>query len=231
MKINPPNAYTILKKAENKIKNLGKNPSAQDYREIKELAQQARIAAEKELKDSYKNNHLKEKVDNSLDTIFEKFAKVFKYTPKNKDTNLSKSIIHAVLIGNILKDLATGVISTTQSFTNPDLTKEKRLFMGSYDIMACITTVILSYLFGPMAVDKIMNGYKKALKPLDGHPKQAFIIAGLTTFTSLALQSIGAKRMFAPAISTPMAGKLKDKIEKHEKMRNKSRSADFGQRA
>ena len=60
-----------------------------------------------------------------------------------------------------------------------------------------------------------MNGYKKALKPLDNHPKQAFIIAGLTTFTSIVLQSIVAKRMLAPAISTPLAGKLKNKIEEY----------------
>ena len=215
MKIVPPNAYTILQNAERKIKNLGKKPSAQEYKEIKELAKQARIAAEQELQDSYKIKPFKTKVDKTLDKIFEKFAKVFKYTPKNKAENLSKSIINAVLIGNILKDLATGIISTSQSFTNPDLTKEKRLFVGSYDIMACITTVIISYLFGPMAVDKIMKGYKKALKPLDGHSKQAFIIAGLTTFTSIVLQSIVAKRMLAPAISTPLAGKLKNKIEEY----------------
>lgn len=217
MKLNPPNAYTILQKAERKIKELGKKPSTQDYKEIKELARQAKIAAEKELQDSYINKPFKAKVDKFTDKVFEKFAKVFRYNPKNNAGNLSKSIINAVLIGNILKDLATGIISTSQSFTNPDLTKEKRLFVGSYDIMACLTTVIISYLFGPMAVDKIMNGYKKALKPLDKHPKQAFIIAGLTTFTSIVLQSIVAKRMIAPAISTPLAGKLKTKIEEHNK--------------
>ena len=213
MTITPLSAYKILQNAESKIKQLGKNPSAQDYREIKELAQQARLAAEQELLDSYKTRPAKEKIDKFLDKIFEKFAKVFKYN--SKDGDLSKKIINAVLIGNILKDLATGIISTSQSFTNPDLSKEKRLFVGSYDIMACITTVIISYLFGPMAVNKIMNGYKKALKPIEGYPKQAVIIAGLTTFTSIVLQSIVAKRMIAPAISTPLAGKLKNKIEEH----------------
>ena len=222
MKITPPNAYTILQDAERKIKKLGRKPSAKDYKEIKELAQKAKAAAEKELQDSYKNKPFKARIDKFLDKIFEKFAKTFKYTPNNKTANLSKSIINAVLIGNILKDLATGIISTSQSFTNLDLTKEKRLFVGSYDIMACITTVIISYLFGPMAVDKIMSGYKKALKALDGHPKQAFIVAGLSTFTSLVLQSIVAKRMLAPAISTPLAGKLKNKIEKHNNIQNRN---------
>lgn len=215
MTITPLNSYTILQEAKTKIKNLGQNPGAQDYKEIKELAIRARIAAEQELQDSYKNKPIKKKIDTFLEKIFEKFAKAFKFIPKNKGLNLSKTIINAVLIGNILKDLATGIISTSQSFTNPDLSKEKRLFVGSYDIMACITTVIISYLFGPMAVDKIMNGYKKALKPLNGCPKQAIIIAGLTTFTSIVLQSIVAKRMIAPAISTPLAGKLKNKIEEH----------------
>ena len=218
MTITPLNAYKILQNAETKINQLGKNPSAQEYREIKELAKQARLAAEQELQDSYKTKPFKEKVDKFLDKIFEKFAKAFKH--KTKDEDLSKKIINAVLIGNILKDLATGIISTSQSFTNPDLSKEKRLFVGSYDIMACITTVIISYLFGPMAVNKIMNGYKKALKPLNGYPKQAVIIAGLTTFTSIVLQSIVAKRMIAPAISTPLAGKLKNKIEEHNNKQN-----------
>ena len=212
MSITPLNSYSILQNAEAKIKSLGNNPTAQDYQEIKELAKQARIAAEQELQDSYKNKPFKKRVDHILEKTFEKFAKAFKHTPKGG--NLSKTIINAVLIGNILKDLATGVISTSQSFTNPDLSKEKRLFVGSYDIMACITTVIISYLFGPMAVDKIMNSYKKALKPLNGNPKQSIIIAGLTTFTSIVLQSIVAKRMIAPAISTPLAGKLKNELEK-----------------
>ena len=220
MNITPLNANTILQNAENKIKNLGKNPSAQEYKEIKELAIQARKLAEQELQDSYNNKPFKKKVDGFLEKTFEKFARAFKYTPKTKGGDLSKTIINAVLIGNILKDLATGVISTSQSFTNPDLSKEKRLFVGSYDIMACVTTVIISYLFGPMAVDKIMNGYKKALKPLSGNPKQAIIIAGLTTFTSIVLQSIVAKRMIAPAISTPLAGKLKNKIEEYKNSKN-----------
>ena len=211
----PENSYSILQSTKNKIKNIGKNPSAKDYAEIKELARQARQLAEKELQDSYNNKPLKKKVDNWLEKVFVKFAKAFKYVPKNKGGNLSKNIINAVLIGNILKDLATGIISTSQSFTNPDLTKEKRLFVGSYDVMACITTVIISYLFGPMAVNKIMNSYKKALKPIENYPKQAVIIAGLTTFTSIVLQSIVAKRMIAPAISTPLAGKLKNKLEEH----------------
>ena len=215
MTIAPLNAYTVLQNAENKIKNLGKNPSAKDYQEIKDLAVQARKLAEQELQDSYNNKPIKKKVDNCLEKIFEKFAKAFKFTPKTKGGDLSKTIINAVLIGNILKDLVTGIVSTSQSFTNPDLSKEKRLFVGSYDIMACVTTVIISYLFGPMAVDKIMNSYKKTLKPLNGHPKQAIIIAGLTTFTSIVLQSIVAKRMIAPAVSTPLAGKLKNRIEEY----------------
>lgn len=220
MTITPLNAYKILQNAERKIKLLGKNPSAQEYKEIKELAKQARAAALQELQDSYKTKPVKAKIDKFLDKIFEKFARAFKY--KSTDVDLSKKIINAVLIGNILKDLATGIISTSQSFTNPDLSKEKRLFVGSYDIMACVTTVIISYLFGPMAVNKIMNTYKKALKLIDGYPKQAAIIAGLTTFTSIVLQSIVAKRMIAPAISTPLAGKLKNKIEEHNNKQSKN---------
>ena len=222
MNITPLNSYQALTNAQNKIRNLGQQPTPEDYAEIKKLARQARLLAEEELQKSYKTKPLKEKIDKGLEFIFEKFAKAFKYTFKNKSTNLSKTLINAVLIGNILKDLATGIVSTSQSFTNPDLSKEKRLFIGSYDIMACLTTVTISFLFGPMAVNKIMNGYKKALNVLNGNPKQAIIISGLTTFTSIVLQSIVAKRMIAPAISTPLAGMLKSKLEKTDNQKQQT---------
>ncbi len=213
MNITPLNAYTNLQKTQEQIKALGNNPTTEDYKKIKEMAQDTIRMAEQELQDSYKTKPFKKKVDGYLSNIFEKFAKTFAHSAKGKSGNLSKTIINAVLIGNILKDLATGIVSTSQSFTNPDLTKEKRLFMGSYDIMACLTTVAISYVFGPMSVDKIMNSYKKLLSPLKGTPKFAVVIAGLTTFTSIVLQSIIAKRMIAPAISTPLAGMLKSKLE------------------
>ena len=93
MTIAPLNAYTMLQNAKNEIKNLGNNPSAQAYKKIKELASQARIAAEQELQDSYNNKPFKKKVDKFLEKIFEKFAKAFRFVPKNKGGDLSKTII------------------------------------------------------------------------------------------------------------------------------------------
>ena len=56
------------------------------------------------------------------------------------------------------------------------------------------------------------------MKPLEGHSKQGFIIAS-TTFTFIVLQSIVAKRMLAPAISTPLTKILKNKIEEYNNIK------------
>ena len=152
--------------------------------------------------------------------MFEKFAKLFNKEGGHKTKDLGKTIINAVLIGNILKDLMTGIVSTSQSFTNPDYSKEKRLFMGSYDVMACLTTIVLSFILGPMSVNKITGLYKKMLKPIEKTPRYNMVINGLSAVTAIVLQSIVAKRVIAPAISTPLAAKMKKKLEDNAQKQN-----------
>ncbi len=208
-----PPAYLSLKNVESCIKRLGPNPSSEDYRIIKEMAAKTRELAQKEIEQNLLNNKFSQKTDNFIMKIFEKFAIFFnKKGGKNTD-DLGKTIINAVLFGNIFKDLMTGIVSTSQSFTNTDYSKEKRLFMGSYDIAACLTTITLSYILGPMSVNKINNGYKKLLQPLKKMPAYNMALNGLSAVTLIILQSIIAKRAIAPAISAPLAAKMKKKLE------------------
>lgn len=208
-----PPSYVSLKNVEKSIKSLAPNPSAENYRNIKEMAVNTRKLAEKEIEQNLSNNKFSQKADKFITKVFENFAKFFnKKDGKNSD-NLGKTIINSVLFGNIFKDLMTGIVSTSQSFTNTDYSKEKRLFMGSYDIAACLTTITLSYILGPMSVNKINKGYKNLLKPLKKMPAYNMALNGLSAVTLIVLQSIIAKRVIAPAISTPLAAKMKKKLE------------------
>ncbi|MBR1424876.1 hypothetical protein IJ579_04870 [bacterium] len=212
--IPPINSYESLKRVNKMINHLGKNSSTEDYKQIKELAAQTCELAQRELDEKLLTNKFYRQIDEFLTKTFEKFAKLFNKEGGHKTNDFGKTIINAVLIGNILKDLMTGIISTSQSFTNPDYSREKRLFMGSYDVMACLTTVVLSFIFGPMSVNKITSGYKRILKPLEKTLRYNMVINGLSAFTAIVLQSIIAKRVIAPALSTPLAAKMKKKLEK-----------------
>ena len=183
---------------------------AQEAQEIEKLAQQ-------ELIKEQKTNKLKGNIDNFLENMFIKFSKTFNPKSPSPKKDLGKAVINAVLMGNIFKDLMTGIVSSTQSFTNPDFSKEKRLFIGSYDVAACLTTITTSFILGPMVVDKIKNGYKKVLKPLKHSNKYDMCLLGLTSISAIVLQSIVAKRMIAPAISTPLAGIMKEKLQEKTK--------------
>ena len=216
-KIPPINSYESLKSVNKIINNLGKNPTSNDYKQVKEFAAQTCELAQNELDKKLSTNKFHKKTDAILTKVFEKFAKLFNKEGGHKTNDWGKTIINAVLIGNILKDLMTGIVSTSQSFTNPDYSREKRLFMGSYDVMACLTTIVLSFIFGPMSVNSITNGYKKLLKPLEKTPRYNMVINGLSAFTAIVLQSIIAKRVIAPALSTPLAAKMKKKIEEQTK--------------
>jgi hypothetical protein len=214
--IKPPNSYDILREAQLLAKKLGKNPSAQDCDRVKELAARARKLAETEIANSFKTNKTKAKVENFTTKIFEKFAKTFNKFGGGKKSDLGKIIIMSVLIGNIIKDYFNGVVSATQQYLNPDLSPERKKFLCIYDLLCTNITAVLSVALGPMALNKITQGYKRVLKPLEGKPKQAMIINGLSAFTTLALQHILAKRIIAAGISAPLAGKLKEKFNEKQ---------------
>ena len=222
---NPKSSHELMNDIQTEIEKLKLKPqkeiTADEYKKIKLIANEARKTAEKELADRISKNKIETIIDTLLEKTFGKFSQWFSKPNSlktgNKPIDLTKTIVMSVLIGNLMKDVMIGAMTTTISYTNPDLPKEKRIFVGTYDLLIVLVTLASSAILGPGLINKIMNGYKKILKPIEGLPKQAAIIGGLSTFTSFALQTIIAKRIIAPVIATPLSGKLKNKINKKNK--------------
>lgn len=214
-KIKPIKAYQAYKELQQAIKTLPKNPSTEDYRKIKEMASFVKELAQKEINTNLGKSSFNQNIDKILTHTFEKFASFFNKVGGHNCKDFGKTIVQGVLYGNIFKDLMTGIVSSSQSFTNPDYSKDKKLFMGSYDVMACMTTVLLSFILGPLSLNKINNGYRKLLQPLANTPKYNLVLNGLSAATTIILQSIIAKRVFAPALSTPLAGIMKKQLDKN----------------
>ncbi len=175
-----------------------------------ETENQAKIEAKGKL-----NTKFGAKLDKTLDNVFtwvvKKFGKSDRLISKNKDSaDLIKSATKVVLLGNTLKEVVGTILYTTQAMTNEDLPQDKRKFVGLYDLSVGVVSTIVSLIFGVGLQNKIRNGYAKLLKPVaKSLPRSAVFVGTAAAFTSFALQTIVGKRIIAPAIATPVAGKLK----------------------
>jgi len=139
----------------------------------------------------------------------------------NKKLDTAAQLARLVLWGNIGKEIAGMTLYTVQALTNQDLPPDKRKFVGMYDLFVGITSTSFSLLF--MTLDKrITGGYKKLLKPLSESSHAATraragaAIVGISAFTNFAMQMIVGKRIVAPAVATPVAGKIKKHMEAKE---------------
>ena len=182
-----------------------------------ETEKQAKTESEEKLKKGFGS-----KLDKTLNGIFtwvvKKFGKSDKLVNKNKGTDdLIKSVTKVVLLGNTCKEVVGTVLYTTQAMTNEDLPQDKRKFVGLYDLSVGVVSTIISLIFGVGLQNKIRGGYDKVLKPVaKSMPRSAAFIGTAAAFTSFALQTIVGKRIIAPAIATPVAGKLKANMMKKE---------------
>ncbi|HNW25415.1 MAG TPA: hypothetical protein PKI94_01340 [Candidatus Gastranaerophilaceae bacterium] len=140
----------------------------------------------------------------------------------NKALDTASALTHVVLWGNVGKEVVGTAMYTVQALTNEDLPKDKRKFVGMYDLAVGVVSTCFSFIFGVGLENTIKNGYKKLLKPLAESENLALksrsgaAIVGLAAFSSFILQTIVGKRMVAPAVATPVAGKLKKKLEERE---------------
>ena len=152
------------------------------------------------------------------------FTRLFKYMGKidktgNKALDSAAMLTRIVLWGNVGKEAVGTTMYTVQALTNEDLPPDKRKFVGMYDLVVGLVSTTFSFIFGVGLEDKIKSGYKSMLDPLSKSPskatrgKAAAAIVGLAAFSSFALQTIVGKRIVAPAVGTPMAGKLKKYME------------------
>lgn len=154
--------------------------------------------------------------------IYRGFANVIDKVVK-KDA--AKGLAIALAAGNVLKEVIGGVMYTLQAYTNEDLPEDKRKFVAAYDAMVSVVSASFSALFGfgsIFALDKIFEGLLKKDK---GHTKYAAATAGLTFFVPNLLQTIIGKRIVAPAVATPVAGKLKDKLVAREEAKKAAMEA------
>lgn len=154
--------------------------------------------------------------------IYRGFANVIDKVVK-KDA--AKGLAIALAAGNVLKEVIGGVMYTLQAYTNEDLPEDKRKFVAAYDAIVSVVSASFSALFGfgsISALDKIFEGLLKKDK---GHTKYAAATAGLTFFVPNFLQTIIGKRIVAPAVATPVAGKLKDKLVAREEAKKAAMEA------
>ena len=125
-----------------------------------------------------------------------------------------KGIGIALAAGNVGKELVGTTVYTIQALTNEDLPADKRKFIGMYDLIVGLISTTFSAIFGFGAVavqDKLIKNALAKNKG-NGYPKYAAAFAGLVWLIPNILQTIIGKRIVAPAIATPVAGNIKERM-------------------
>ncbi len=160
-------------------------------------------------------NQKESKIMNSLTHIMQKIAGSKGFEKKALE---SKGLAELLIWGNTAKELVGTGIYTVQALTNTDLPPDKRKFVGMYDLGVGVASTTLGAITGLVMlscqdkfVDWIVGG--KAARNLPGYAR-AF--AGIAFFIPVVFQMILVKRIVAPMIATPVAGKLKAKLEARE---------------
>ncbi|MBO7672443.1 hypothetical protein J6S88_03445 [bacterium] len=151
-------------------------------------------------------------VPNFIKKLFSKWSNsgIIKYLAKKGP----KGIAIALAAGNVGKEMVGTTVYTIQAMTNEDLPADKRKFIGLYDLVVGLISTTFSAIFGFGAIavqDKLI---KKALESNKGkgYPKYAAAFAGLVWLIPQFLQTIIGKRIVAPAIATPLAGRMKENM-------------------
>ena len=235
----PKSAYSLKQALDKSVKNakevIKSNKSIEEKQkvidEVKRLAEETEEQAKAETKEKLKTG-FGSKLDKTLNSVFtwvvKKFGKSDKLVNKNKSTDdLIKSVTKVVLLGNTCKEVVGTVLYTTQAMTNEDLPQDKRKFVGLYDLSVGVVSTIISLIFGVGLQSKIKGGYDKILKPVSKSlPRSAAFVGTAAAFTSFALQTIVGKRILAPAIATPHAGKRKAKMMEKQAKKEAEKQAE-----
>ena len=170
-------------------------------------------------------NPSKDQIPNVIKKLFRRVAKMFSETGE-KSNNTAKSLAYILAAGNVMKEIIGGVMYTIQAYTNEDLPEDKRKFVAVYDAAVSVVSATCSAIFGFGAISFQDNFIKKrmlgkaAKEP--GHSKYGTAFAGLSFAIPLVLQTIIGKRIVAPAVATPTAGKLKEKLMAREEAKKQA---------
>ncbi len=210
LQTNLNNQIETFKKTLSQENNIEKLKDIQ--KEFETIKKEANANIDKEIKENTFKGKLDKYLEKSVKWLMDKMQpkKIIRKNTAGRYKDFSSAVVSAVLIGNTLKEVVGTTLYTTQAMTNPDLPKEKRKFIGLYDLFVGIVSTTVSLIFGIGLQDAIKKGYEKALKPVKSAPKYVAVLAGLSGFTSFALQTIVGKRIIAPAIGTPLAGRYKE---------------------
>ncbi len=157
-----------------------------------------------------------DKAPRFIQTIYKKFADSWlmrKLSSGGTTGSKVGGITIALALGNVLKELMGTTFYTIQAMTNEDLPSDKRKFVGMYDLIVGLVSTSFSIGFGALAIFGQDAAIKWALKnnKTKHHSRYATAYAGLTFLIPNLLQTIIGKRIVAPAIGTPAAGRWKEK--------------------
>lgn len=132
----------------------------------------------------------------------------------------STAIAEVVILGNMFKELFQCSIYTIQGLTNESLSPDKRKFIGLFDLCVGIFSAFAGAAMGlitarhKVAISEFLLGGTKFKGKLPGF---GLAVEGLGILIPLALQNVVTKRVIAPAIATPLAGKMKKRMEEKER--------------
>lgn len=118
-------------------------------------------------------------------------------------------------VGNVCKEAFGTAFYTIQALTNEDLPKDKRKFVGMYDLGVGVVSTTLMGVAGALTV-RFQGPVIKAMVGAKNMAKHAKAVTGLKFAIPLITQTILVKRVIAPAVATPVAGVLKKKLEAWE---------------
>lgn len=171
---------------------------------------------QKSIKEDIKARNLEKEVPERVVKIFKRITQTgaFKSIVKNP-----KGVGYALAIGNTGKELVGTAMYTVQALTNEDLPPNKRKFIGMYDLgvgaistSLCFVTGLLAVKYQDGAIVKLLTSFNQK-ETAKNYKKFAPAFGGLRFLIPLVIQTILIKRIIAPAIATPFAGKMKKKME------------------
>jgi hypothetical protein len=214
------NLMTQLNNVVKESKNISKNDLLNKEKilnDIKGLAEKTKKSADTDIAERLKSSKFANKFDKIAGNVLGWFVGTFGKSKglinkKKPSVDLARAVTTAVLLGNTFKEVVGTILYTTQALTNEDLPPDKRKFVGLYDLSVGVVSVIVSLVLGVGFQKTVDRTYANLLSPMKNNPKTGAIVKAAAGFTSFALQTIVGKRIIAPAIATPIAGKMKKNI-------------------
>lgn len=154
-----------------------------------------------------------------------------KLAPFIEDNIVKKFRIEDLInVGNVAKELVCMVVYPLQVLTNPDLPKKQRRFVGLYDFFVTCFSLAGTLLFLWKGKKISRHVAKSLMKSYTAqphlYPKVQRAIEGGAFVLGIAVQTILFKRILAPALSPPLAGRVRKALEANDTAKGESTDSD-----